>query len=125
MKIVDANYILRYLLKDIDKQYLEASKIIEKEIIYIPDFIIAEVVCVLEKVYKVDRSLILKSLKGLIEYENIILQEKELIITALNIYAGIRIDFADSILIAYNKLKSVKIYTFDKKLYRIIGKSNQ
>lgn len=123
MKIIDANYILRYLLKDLDDQYLEASNIIEKEIIHIPDFIIAEVVYVLEKVYRVDRKLIFISLAGLIKYENIQLHEKELIITSLQIYADINIDYADAILLSFNKIKKAKIYTFDKKILSFLNKS--
>ena len=53
MEIIDANYILRYLLKDIDEQYLQSASVIENHNVYIPGEIIAEVVYVLQKVYQV------------------------------------------------------------------------
>ena len=42
MDYVDANYILRYLLKDVAEQYLKAVNVIENENLFVPDFIVAE-----------------------------------------------------------------------------------
>ena len=56
MKIADANTILRFLLKDNQDQYEEATKVFDSnEQIYVPSEIIAEVVYVLQKVYSISR----------------------------------------------------------------------
>jgi predicted nucleic-acid-binding protein len=54
MQIIDANIILRYLLKDNPVLFNKAAGIIEgnKEI-FIPNEVVAETVYVLEKVYGV------------------------------------------------------------------------
>lgn len=49
MEITDANIILRYLLKDNADFFLKARNIIEKNKIFIPVEVCAEVVYVLEK----------------------------------------------------------------------------
>ncbi len=55
MKVVDANIILRYLLNDHEELSDTATTIIENNEVLIPNEIIAEVVYVLEKVYKVKK----------------------------------------------------------------------
>lgn len=55
MNIVDANIILRYLLQDAVQFLDQARDKIENHNIFIPNEVIAEVVYVLEKVYKVER----------------------------------------------------------------------
>ena len=41
---------------------------------------------------------------------------KEIMIEAVKILAESSLDFVDCILIAYNKVENVKIFSFDKKL---------
>ncbi len=58
--IIDANVVLRYLLKDEISLYTEAEKIFNAAlkgdiVAFIPSMVITEVVYVLQKVYKVDR----------------------------------------------------------------------
>lgn len=59
MNIVDANIILRYLLQDAVQFLDQARDKIENHNIFIPNEVIAEVVYVLEKVYKVDAPIFL------------------------------------------------------------------
>lgn len=120
MNLVDANVILRYLLDDGNEISEQASKIIENEEIFIPNEVIAEVVYVLEKVYKVKRKDICKSLCGLISNSNIKTVETHVISTALKAYSEKNIDIVDAILLAYSKLNNHKIFTFDKKLKKLI-----
>ena len=52
MKIVDANIVLRYLLNDSDDLSGQAAEILENNMIFLPNEVIAEIVYVLEKVYQ-------------------------------------------------------------------------
>ncbi len=65
MKFIDANYILRYLLQDNQKQFQIAKDIIENHEVIFTDFILAEVIYVLEKVYTVPRVDIKNALQSL------------------------------------------------------------
>ncbi|NLW23111.1 MAG: type II toxin-antitoxin system VapC family toxin [Tissierellia bacterium] len=116
MKVVDANIILRYLLNDHEELSDTATTIIENNEVLIPNEIIAEVVYVLEKVYKVKNDDICNTLLELLKYENIVVSDKELIEEALLLYSRKRLDFVDTLLYAYGKVKGYTVYTFDKKL---------
>ncbi len=122
MTLIDANYILRYLLQDVEEKFLMAKAVIEKEEITIPDFILAEVVYVLEKVYDIRRKEIKGVIEGLLNYENILVRRKDAVINSLEVYVNHKIDYADALLIAYYQSGKInKLHTFDKKILRIIS----
>ena len=50
MQIVDANVVLRYLLKDNDDLYEKAKNILEQQDVFVPYEVMAEIIYVLEKV---------------------------------------------------------------------------
>jgi len=71
MEIVDANVVLRYLLKDHKTFYPESKQIIEQKEVHIPTEVVAEIVYVLEKVYEVPKTKISNTLSELFTYPNI------------------------------------------------------
>ncbi len=115
--IIDANYLLRYLLNDNAEQNAIATEIIENKQIVLLSEVIAEVCYVLEKVYSVSKIEISDLMIELLNYKNII-ADKPLLLKALKVYGEKNIDFVDSILIAYNYCYKVNIFTFDKKINR-------
>ena len=121
MTIVDANIVLRYLLSDVDGLFVRSREIIENEKIYLPFEVIAEIVYVLEKVYKVDRKEIADSLIGILKYPNIETMDFEVVAVALTCYDESRIDFVDSLLFGYRKVRGYTIRSFDKKLNKILN----
>jgi predicted nucleic-acid-binding protein len=120
MNIVDANLILRYLLQDATQFIDQARDKIENYNIFIPNEVIAEVVYVLEKVYKVDRPLIYDSLRNLMAYSNITTPDKSILVEALKVFSEIKIDFVDSLLFAYSKIGGHTVFTLDKKLNQLL-----
>lgn len=122
MNIVDANLILRYLLQDSAQFIEQASDKLENYPVFIPNEVIAEVVYVLEKVYKVERPLIFDSLRNLIRYDNISTPNNSIVLEALKVYSEVKIDFVDSLLYAYSKIGGHTVFTFDKKLNQMLGK---
>lgn len=120
MKIVDANVILRFLLDDVEELSRKAAEILEIGQSYIPNEIVAEVVYVLEKVYKVDREDIKNSLGELLNSDGILTDNVDILITALELYSIRKLDFVDTLLFAYNKVEQYEIFTFDKKLKKLM-----
>ena len=100
---------------------MRSREIIENEEIYLPFEVIAEIVYVLEKVYKVDRKEIADSLIGILKYPNIKTMDFEVVAVALNCYDESRIDFVDSLLFGYRKVRGYTIRSFDKKLNKILN----
>ena len=80
MNIVDANVILRYLLNDIKDLAEKAAQLLESEEVYIPNEITAEVVYVLEKVYKVEREDIASAITELLGYSNINIPDRRMLV---------------------------------------------
>ena len=113
MTLIDANVILRYLLNDIPEQADKAESVIKRGAFTLPE-IIAEVVYVLTKLYKVPRN----EIKSIVApfLDEIEIQNKEVIVNALSIFSETAFDFVDCIIISRKKLLNENVFTFDKKL---------
>lgn len=120
MKIVDANVVLRYLLADIPNLFIQSEGLIENDAIYLPFEVISEIVYVLEKVYIVEREEISESLINLLKYKNISTYDLEIADQALKAYSDTNLDFIDTILFAYYKVRDFEIVSYDKKLNKYI-----
>ncbi|AGL02516.1 PIN domain-containing protein [Desulfoscipio gibsoniae] len=120
MKIVDANIVLRYLLNDSDDLSEKAAEILENNMVFLPNEVIAEIVYVLEKLYKVERRKITSVLLELFEYGNLEVSDFGMVNEALKVYAERKLDFVDTLLYAYHKLGKHEVYTFDKKLNNLL-----
>lgn len=116
MLIVDANIILRYLLFDNVEMAKKAAKIIENNTIFLPFEVVAEIVYVLEKVYRIERNEISRSLKKLLKSENIHTYDSDILNKALEIFRTKKIDFVDTLLCGYSLIKDDEVITFDKKI---------
>lgn len=119
MKFVDANIILRYILNDDKKMADYAEVIIDSGSAFILPEVLAEIVYVLVKVYKVERSVISMQLISLIQ--NIQTSDKSVMENALKYFAETKLDFVDCILAAYHSTNGEDICTFDKKLNTFIS----
>ncbi len=119
MILLDANYILRFLLKDNLEMYKIAKSCIINNDCLIPNEVLAEIVYVLQKVYNVEKKDIKLSLTDLLLYDNIIITEKEVVIKSLEIFDNKNLDFVDCILCAKSKKYTIK--TFDKKLSKCLN----
>ena len=120
MIILDANYILRYLLADNEEMYIAAKNTIQNDDCLLVNEVIAEVVYVLLGVYKVPKAEIAEKLTDLIMLDNFVLHEdKHYMIKAFQIYQSKNLDFVDCCLCALREKYKVK--TFDKKLIKCLS----
>jgi predicted nucleic-acid-binding protein len=116
----DANILLRYLLRDNEKHFLSAQNLVNNENVFILNEVVAEIVYVLNKVYSVDKKKVCSILTDLFNRDNIHLQSKKVIISALTIYSSNMMDFVDCILCSYGKIEGVSIASFDSKVNKYI-----
>ena len=119
--LLDANVLIRFLTKDHDEHYRISYKIFEQiesgeTEALLMDFILAEVVYVLRRIYKYDKSDISLALKKMLLYNHIYTENKLVTFEALDIYADKNIDFADAMLCAKRKIEGFEIVSFDKDL---------
>jgi predicted nucleic acid-binding protein len=119
-KIVDANVILRFFVRDNEEQFLRAKAFIQrlelgKENVLMTEIVFAEVVWVLNKVYEVPRQEIADTFSKVIGYKGIrTMLEKEIFRESLRLYAKHSLDIQDVFLAVLSKNKGCPIITFDK-----------
>ena len=121
-KLVDTNVILRYLLHDVESQQKEVDELIASGVATIPE-VFPEIVYVLGKSYGVGRQQISEALLTVLEEINV--AHKEVIIHASKLYGETNLDFVDCVLIAYYKIESVEVFTFDKDLNKLLKREEK
>lgn len=126
--ILDTNTLLRFLLHDIPIQSnkvksLFAQAKLGKIRLIIPQIVIFEIVFALSKYYSLDKESIIPYLKALLGAKYLEVQDKEAFSKAIELFEKYPIDFVDCFLIGLSNSKNSKLFTFDKKLAKKLGKS--
>ena len=126
-KLIDANVLLRYLLKDDEALFKRAYEILErvkdgKELIIIPESVLAECVYVLLRIYRVDRKIIAEKLKLLFLYKGVANPDKEDLVDSINFFGQTNLSIVDCIICAKSANNKMPILTFDDELKNISRK---
>jgi len=126
-KLIDANVLLRYLLKDDEALFKKAYELLErvkdgKELIIIPESVLAECVYVLLRIYKVDRQNIAEKLRLLFLYKGVVNPDKEDLVDSINFFAQTNLSIVDCIICAKSVNNKMPIFTFDDELKNISRK---
>ena len=121
--LLDANILIRFLVRDDEILYQKSLEIIkeieqgEKEALLM-DFILAEIIYVLKRIYKIDKIQISNALKKILLNDYFYTDNKLVTFEALDIYANKNIDFADAMLCAKKNLEGFEIVSFDKDMQK-------
>lgn len=84
--------------------------------------VIAEVIYVLRNFYEFDREEIKKALSMFINIDNVITEDKAVVIKSLELFSTYRkLDFVDCILLSYHFVNGDTILTFDKEMNKILN----
>lgn len=110
---------------DVPELAEKAAGIIESNEIYIPFEVAAEIVYVLEKVYKIERTEISCAIKKLLKSDTIHTYDSEVLEKALDIFSSVKIDFVDTLLCGYSLIRDDEVITFDKKINKYILKEKK
>ncbi len=126
MIAVDTNVIIRSLIGDDAAQSEAAKRLLGGLTVENPGFVCREVmvelVWVLERVYRLNKSTISTAILDLIASDNIIVENDEAMTLAAYRYMQGGADFADlMILAAADHRQATPLYTFDRKLARLEG----
>jgi predicted nucleic-acid-binding protein len=86
----------------------------------LPDLIIAEVVYVLESVYRVPRPRVAELVRAIVAFPAIEVADEPVLLRALEVYEVHRLDFADAYLVAEAETSGVNaVASFDKTIERV------
>lgn len=122
MKKIDANVMLRYVLDDHTELSPQAKEIIDTHIVEVPIEVLCEVVYVLTGYYEIDRQLVSRKIQNFFETTQCILSHREAVLQGLTYFERTSLDLVDCILAGYAATEQDEIYTFDKKLQKLIQK---
>ena len=120
MLLVDANVILRLLLRDNAEMTEQIIKVISRQSITLRHEVIAETVYVLQKVYGLPRDEISTVLTQFISLENVETEHVDVLSEAFRVFAKKNLDFVDCLLYAFNSVKNYSIFSFDKELNTLL-----
>lgn len=116
MSLVDTNIILRYLLNDIPEQSEIARLELKKDNVKILTQVVAEVIYVLSKIYKINRKEISENLLKIFSLDGVIVENEEIVVFAVAEYGNSKLDFVDELLYANSKIRGTMVKTFDSSL---------
>lgn len=118
MWLIDANVILRYLLNDHEVMSPKARSVIMEGACTTVE-VLAEVVYVLMGVYKAQREDISEWISCFLD--DVTIENRQAILYALRVFADTSLDFVDCILIGYNRILGQHVFSFDKKLNKLLN----
>jgi predicted nucleic-acid-binding protein len=120
MTRIDANVILRYLLGDHPEHAARAAEVIDRSSVFVAVEVLCEVVYVLGGAYSVERKTIAEKLAEFIRLDNVAVDDARVLMAAFDLFAQTKIDFVDSLLCAYRKVRGDTVVTFDQKLMKLM-----
>jgi predicted nucleic-acid-binding protein len=120
MFIIDTNYFVRSIVADDLRMTTEArnvfNKIAKQEIIVKCNMsVIFEVIYVLIKFYKYEKSSVYEELFPLLNLHNLIIGNKVTVLQTLKLFIDSNLDAVDCYLIIQAKNENLELLTFDKK----------
>lgn len=121
--MADANTMIRCIIGDDTQKIQELCLTRSKQKIIYTLEVIAEVVYVLTKVYKVPREEVSNAIQRFLKSKNIVCSNEEITMKSLQLFAENNLDFVDNILLAYHQVRGIMIYSYDKKLMNAVNRS--
>ena len=129
MIIIDTNILIRYFTADDQKVH---SKLVEffklvtsnKQEIFVSDIVITETIFVLQSsIYNIDKKSATIMLAALIKLNSVKTESnKNVLLFGLEIYKKEKIHLIDCMIIAKGILDELEIFTFDKKMLKVIDR---
>lgn len=125
MKFLDTNIILRYVTNDMPSESLKCQRLFEavsegREVLFTNILVIAEVIWVLSSEYRFNRGDVTECIQKIVNTPNIHIDDKNLILSALDTFEESNIDFIDAYNAAVMRHKGISdIYSYDKHYDRL------
>jgi predicted nucleic acid-binding protein len=118
---VDTNVLVRHLTGDSPAQAARATRLLQQaDELLLPDLILAEMACVLESFYETPRAQVAETLRAVLAFPAIRVVDDELLLRAVEVYNGHRLDFADAYLVASAERTGVgEVVSFDRSIDRV------
>jgi len=125
---LDTNVVLRLVLADHPDLSQKAKSIFEEAEkgrieVFINHTTVAEVFWVLESFYRLDKAELVQLLTELLRFPNLRVNDKRLILTALNLVLKENISYIDAYNLVFAKKNQLTLKTFDRKSAKLVTAS--
>ena len=126
IKLVDTNYIIRYLMNDNKEMYIKAFAFFEdvklgKINVIILESVLVECVHILHKVYKVEKAVISEVLTNLLDFNGVLNDDKDELVKSLILFnVKNNLDIVDCILLFKSQKNGYELITFDKGIKKML-----
>jgi predicted nucleic acid-binding protein len=117
---VDTNVLVRHLAGDHAEHSARATAYLARsDTLVLTDVVAAELVFVLESVYRAPRGQVRAAVRSLLAFAPIVVRDAELLLRALEVYEDHRLDFAEAYLVACAERSGVRVVaSLDRALDR-------
>lgn len=122
IKILDTNMILRFLMGDNAEMAAKSLEIIKNDNVFVTSEVVAEVVFVMQKVYKAPREDIYNMIMSFMNISTVEVSEYSVLSKGLELFRDNNLDFVDCVLCAYELCYGYEVCTFDVKLQKLIDR---
>ena len=118
---VGTNVLVRHLTQDTPNQAARATFLLSTaDRLHVSDVVFAEVIYVLQSVFRAPRERIAEAMRGTLGFASVEVEDRALLVRAVQVYELHRVDFADAYLVALAESSGVRlIASFDRSLDRV------
>jgi predicted nucleic acid-binding protein len=118
---VDTNVLVRHLTQDTPDQAARATFLLSAaDRLHVSDVVLAEVIYVLQSVFRAPRERIAEAMRGTLGFASVEVEDRALLVRAVQVYELHGVDFADAYLVALAESSGVRlIASFDRSLDRV------
>lgn len=119
--LLDTNVIVRHLTGEPAAQAARATRFLaEAPALILPDLVVAELIYVLESVYAVERQRVAQLVRAVIAFPTLQVADEAVLLRALELYEGYRLDFAEAYLVALAEATGAQgVASFDRAIDRV------
>jgi predicted nucleic-acid-binding protein len=123
ISLIDANVIIRFLVKEESTLYIKSVEIIEEvekgELkVEILSEVIMEILFIMTKYYEVPLRDITEDLKTILRLEGVVNENKYILINSLDMMVEKNIDYVDALICSKSKLQGYGKISFDKDVMK-------
>lgn len=124
MRAVDANVLLRFVLRDHPDQSARAALLLARveageERVYLPEVVVSDTVWTLHSYYQWPREHTRDFLTALLLQPAVHMHDKPRVLRALTLFAEHNVDYSDALIAAELADESMAIYSFDRDFSRL------
>ena len=123
---LDTNAILRFLLNDISNQHKKVKALVTKAsrkeiVLKIPEIVVFETIFALTTYYSFDKDRVINAVETIVSVQYLDVESRKIFLEAINLFRQSNVEFVDCFLVAKSTCDKYELFSFDKKLNKLIN----